>query len=68
MLRTDDPAQLTPEQRFHELARLLAVGLRRLLSRPSVADSASLQPQQTQKTTSNWLDLSADLRLSVHTG
>jgi hypothetical protein len=48
MLRTDNPALLTPEQRFHELARLLAVGLRRLLSRPSVADSAILQPQQTQ--------------------
>jgi hypothetical protein len=34
MLRADDPALLTPDQRFRELARLLARGLRRLNSQP----------------------------------
>jgi hypothetical protein len=46
MPRTDDPATLTPDQRFHEVARLLAVGLRRLLApgaRPGPAPPRALE-------------------------
>src|SRR5262249_4690441 len=38
MPRTDDPSLLSPDQRFREVARLLAVGLRRLLGPPAPPD------------------------------
>jgi hypothetical protein len=39
MPRTDDPALLSADQRFREVARLLAAGIRRLLARPDRAES-----------------------------
>jgi hypothetical protein len=38
MPRTDDPALLSPDQRFRDVARLLAAGIRRLLARPALAE------------------------------
>jgi hypothetical protein len=46
MLRTDDPALLPPDQRFREVARLLAVGLRRLLAPPTLRDPPPPRPTE----------------------
>ena len=51
----DDPAELTPEQRFQELAAILARGILR----------SSRSPQESAE---NPLDVSPDLRLTVPRG
>jgi hypothetical protein len=52
MPRTDDPATLSPDQRFREVARLLAAGIRRLLARPARAEAgrpaAARNPEKPQ--------------------
>ena len=53
-----DPAELTPEQRFHELATILARGILR--------SSRSLH--SPQESAENPLDVSPDLRLTVPRG
>ena len=53
------PDQLTPDERFRELARLLAVGVRRLLSRT---------PEKVSDSSENSLEVSPETRLSVHDG
>jgi hypothetical protein len=46
MPRTDGPALLSPDQRFREVARLLAVGLRRLLTPPALPDPPPPRPTE----------------------
>jgi hypothetical protein len=46
MPRTDDPTVLSPDQRFCEVARLLAVGLRRLLAPSARPGPASPKPRK----------------------
>ncbi len=43
MLASDDPADLTPEERFDEIAKILAHGLLRPKGRAGVGRSASLR-------------------------
>ena len=65
-MRHDDPAYLSPDQRFGELARLLAIGVRRLLSgRPSPLLSTSAEPPEALETS---LELGAPKSVTVHTG
>jgi hypothetical protein len=65
-----DPAALTTQQRFEAVARLLALGLRRLPSCRAVAGDPApgALSDGPQKSSLNCLDDAADLRLSVHTG
>jgi hypothetical protein len=61
-----DPLSLSPEQRPHELARILARGLLRLRER-HISGQAS-DPGNCEKTGQNCLEVGPEKRLSVHTG
>jgi hypothetical protein len=63
-----DPVPLSPQQRFHQVARLLAAGVRRLLNGPQTA-SSDAQPlsENPQISSQNFLELSDETRLTVHT-
>jgi hypothetical protein len=78
-MRPFDDSDLTPPDRFREIAALLAVGVLRLRAR---ADAAPLTlhplplgegrgegaPENPQKTGNSCLELSEKTVLSVHTG
>jgi hypothetical protein len=51
-----DPSHLTPDQRLDEVARILATGVRRLLS---------LRARPVQESPANGLEVPGDLRLHV---
>jgi hypothetical protein len=64
-----DPAELTPDERFRELARLLAVGLLRL--KFPVVPGDPPPHSATQKfanSSSNHLDVSREKSVTVHAG
>jgi hypothetical protein len=68
-MRPDDPALLSPEDRCHEIARLLAAGVRRLLPYPtSPAPGPDSAPAESQESCQNGLEVGGDSRLTVHTG
>lgn len=60
----------TPEERFAELANLLARGLRALRDRaPASAERATIPASgPPPESGPNCLEVSTDLRLSVHSG
>jgi len=61
-----NPVSLSPEQRFRELAGILAAGLLRLESdRRSAAHSAAENPPESG---ANCLDVPPDSSVTVHTG
>jgi hypothetical protein len=63
MLNCADPARLSPDERLHELAAILATGLLRLHDRtalPPTTNLAELSP--------DGLEGPAETRLSVRTG
>jgi hypothetical protein len=62
----DDPTSLTAEQRFSELAGILAAGLLRLA--PASGSSPPSAPQKLPESAANCLDVPPNPRLSVHTG
>jgi hypothetical protein len=62
----DDPTFLSPDQRFSELAGILAAGLLRLA--PGSSSSPTSAPQKSLESVPNCLDVPANPRLSVHTG
>jgi hypothetical protein len=66
----EHPDNLTPDQRFQNIAGVLAVGLRRL--RPRTASLASPAKQSGAKNLSELspdnLEFSAETRLTVQTG
>jgi hypothetical protein len=69
-MRPFDNSDLTPQDRFREIAALLAVGVLRLRSRAATSadpDEHSA-PENPQKTGDSCLELSAQTVLSVHTG
>jgi len=59
-----DPAELSPDERRHELARILAAGLLRLRSRRQRVD----QPESALESTADGLEVSRETVLSVHAG
>jgi hypothetical protein len=65
-MRPDDPALLSPEDRCHEIARLLAAGVRRLLPLPAPGPDSA--PAESPESCQNGLEVGADPRLTVHTG
>jgi hypothetical protein len=62
----DDPTSLTTEQRFSELAGILAAGLLRLA--PATNPSSPSAPQKLPESAPNCLVVPPNPRLSVHTG
>jgi len=65
-----DPADLTPAERTHAVARLLATGLLRLAENPSVPPEtvAALGQNILSELSLNGLELPAETRLNGHTG
>ena len=66
----DDPSSLTPDERFIEVARILAAGVLRLharaaLSAETAEDSAS---ENSPNSAAPGLEVSAETVLSVHSG
>jgi hypothetical protein len=60
-----DPHFLTPEDRFREVAAVLAAGLLRLHARNAAAGAA---PNNPQNSSLNCLEVPGETVLSVHTG
>jgi hypothetical protein len=70
-MRPHDPSEdLTDEQRFQQIATLLATGLRRLRPRtPLSADSGKQEAAKNlPKLSPNGLEFSAETRLTVQAG
>lgn len=68
-MRPLDPASLSACQRTDEIAALLARGLRRHFSRQLSADPGpQIAPENPPESSQNSLELSDELRLSVHKG
>jgi hypothetical protein len=63
------PAGLTPDQRAHEIAYLLAGGVRRLFSqRAGTVAGPPAAPEKSPKSAETGLEVEPETRLSVHTG
>jgi hypothetical protein len=69
-MRPDDTSSsLSPEQRRHAAAAILAAGLLRLSPRgPSPDTRASIKPKNLEDSQRDCLEVAPDLRLSVHNG
>ena len=64
-----DRSVLAPEDRFQQVATVLAVGLLRLHARPVAADSAlHVAHKKPPNSSPNCLELPGETVLSVHTG
>jgi hypothetical protein len=65
----NDPAALTPDQRAHEVARLLAAGVRRLFSqRTGDVPGPRTAPEKSQESADSGLEVCRETRLSGPTG
>ena len=68
-MKPNDPAALTPDQRAAEIARLLAVGVRRLFSRPANDISGPHpDPEKSPESAETGLEVGRETRLSGPTG
>jgi hypothetical protein len=65
----DDPSP-TPDERFHELAGILAAGILRLHERAALPtrDANGARPGELEGTADPWLEVPLGTRLSVHVG
>ena len=68
MRRCDDPAELSPEDRRRELARILAQGVLRLRQRRRLIGEVGAPPTTAQESSAGRLEVSGETVLSVHTG
>lgn len=65
----NNAASLSPDQRAHEIARLLAEGVRRLFSpRPGDIPAPSNAPEKALESAETGLEVGPKMRLSVHNG
>jgi hypothetical protein len=66
---THDPASMSPDERFRELGRILAVGLLRSHAYPPLAADPGKHPNSKNlpKTGRDCLEVPAETVLSVHT-
>jgi hypothetical protein len=65
----NDPADLTPDQRAHEVARLLAAGVRRLFSQPTGdVPAPPTVPEKSPESAEIGLEVGRETRLSGPTG
>jgi hypothetical protein len=62
------PNDMTPEQRRHELARMLARGVLRLRQHHRLIGHAAAPPTTTPESSAGRLEVSGETVLSVHTG
>lgn len=70
-MRADlDPAQLTPEERFHEVAAIFATSLRRLRDRSALAGETAEPPtsENLTLTSANSLEVAEETSVTVHGG
>jgi hypothetical protein len=68
-MKPNDQANLTPDQRAAEIARLLAAGVRRLFSRPANdIPGPHPDPEKSQESAESGLEVGRETRLTVHTG
>lgn len=63
-----DDDGLTPHQRFHEIAGILAAGILRLHVRVGLPAVSSTESEKSQQSGPDCLELSPKTVLSVHTG
>jgi len=71
MRHIDDPGQMTADQRFHEIAAILAGGLLRWKKRAKPATDSSKSAgirQNPPKSGPGGLEVSGETRLSVRAG
>jgi hypothetical protein len=65
----NNAAALSPDQRAHEIARLLAAGVRRLFSpRPGDFPASPNAPEKSSESAETGLEVGQEMRLTVHTG
>jgi hypothetical protein len=64
-----DPASLTPDERFRELACILAAGLLRRRARPPLSSNLGERhgPKKSPESDQDCLEVPAETVLSVHT-
>ena len=67
MRPVDDPSSLTSDERFSELAAILAGGVLRLHARAALS-SSKLGPEKSPNSGPAGLELSEETVLSVHCG
>jgi hypothetical protein len=69
-MRPFDNSDLTPQDRFREIAAVLATGVLRLRDRAALAAEPGehLAPKNPEKTGDSCLELPGKTVLSVHTG
>jgi hypothetical protein len=69
-MRPAQPADLTPEERFHELTQLLALGLSRLGRHRQHAAISGADPtaRESAEILASALELQANKSVTVHTG
>jgi hypothetical protein len=63
----DDPSSMTPDERFSEIAAILADGVLRLHTRAALSAESS-SPEKSQNSASEGLEVSDETVLSVHRG
>jgi hypothetical protein len=69
MLSSLDPTNLSPDQRFREIARLLAVGVLRLKKPVISSDSGVISTGKTfPESAPNHLDVTPEKSVTVHGG
>jgi hypothetical protein len=61
-----DPTRLSPDERFREVAAILASGVRRLRDRAALA--AEVDQKNLPKSSPDGLEVPAETRLSVRVG
>ena len=64
----EDPGQMTAEQRFDEIASILAAGLLRLQQRPATLPKSGRVCQDSPESGTSGLELPAQKGLSVRAG
>jgi hypothetical protein len=68
-MQSNDPADLSPEQRTQEIARLLGAGVRRLFSQRTDDVPATLvEPEISPESANTGLEVQRETRLTVHSG
>jgi hypothetical protein len=63
-----DPSQLTPDERFQEVAAIFAAGLLRLRDRAALAPGQHPAPENSAEAATETLAVPAETSVTVHGG